>query len=297
MQRYLTTEEDSARWHGFPFRPGDIVISTRRRTGTTWLQTICGLLIFQTPELPAPLWHLSPWLDHQIEPVAHIHARLAAQPHRRFIKTHTPLDGLPYHPQVTYVVSGRHPLDAQVSLFHHLANHRGAPALDPRAALLHWIGTDEGPESLPAVLHHATDAWQRRGLPNVVLMHYDQMAADLPGQMYYLAARLGIAVHPQLWPLLIESAEFSRMRDRAGHLVPNFFKDTRAFFRRGTSGAAAELLTAPELAAYHRRAAGLAPPDVLTWLHGAQPAPTGSEAPHIERPPTGPDRTGSAAAR
>ena len=63
--RYQSHDEDSARWLGFRFRPGDIVISTRRRTGTTWMQMICALLIFQRPELPAPLWHLSPWLDHQ----------------------------------------------------------------------------------------------------------------------------------------------------------------------------------------------------------------------------------------
>jgi hypothetical protein len=64
--RYRSPDEDSARWVGFPFRDGDIVISTRSKTGTTWVQMICALLIFQTPELPAPLARLSPWLDHRI---------------------------------------------------------------------------------------------------------------------------------------------------------------------------------------------------------------------------------------
>ena len=44
-------------------RDGDIVISTRSKSGTTWLQMICALLVFQTPDLPAPLGELSPWLD------------------------------------------------------------------------------------------------------------------------------------------------------------------------------------------------------------------------------------------
>jgi len=60
--RYQSPDEDSTRWLGFPFRDGDIVISTRSKTGTTWVQMICALLIFQTPELPAPLAQLSPWL-------------------------------------------------------------------------------------------------------------------------------------------------------------------------------------------------------------------------------------------
>ena len=52
--RYQSPEEDSGRWLGFPFRDGDIVISTRSKTGTTWVQTICALLIFGAPELPRP---------------------------------------------------------------------------------------------------------------------------------------------------------------------------------------------------------------------------------------------------
>jgi aryl sulfotransferase len=67
--RYTSPDEDSARWEGFPFREGDIVISTRSKTGTTWVQMICALLIFQTPELAAPVGWYSPWLDrlHQAE--------------------------------------------------------------------------------------------------------------------------------------------------------------------------------------------------------------------------------------
>src|SRR4029453_7415697 len=81
--RYQSHDEDSARWLGFRFRPGDIVISTRRRTGTTWMQMICALLIFQRPELPAPLWHLSPRLDHMIAPLEGVYARVGGAPPRR----------------------------------------------------------------------------------------------------------------------------------------------------------------------------------------------------------------------
>ena len=94
------------------------MISTRSKTGTTWVQMICALLIFQTPELPAPLAQLSPWLDHLIVPCEEVYAQLAAQKHRRFIKTHTPLDGIPLDSRATYIVTARHPLDMFVSLYH-----------------------------------------------------------------------------------------------------------------------------------------------------------------------------------
>src|ERR1700761_3022659 len=122
LTHYRSPSEDSGRWLGFRFLPSDIVISTRRKTGTTWLQMICALLIFQTPELPDSLWHLSPWLDSQVLPHDFVYAQLTEQRHRRFIKTHTPLDGIPLDPRVTYIVTARHPLDMAVSLYHQIGN-------------------------------------------------------------------------------------------------------------------------------------------------------------------------------
>lgn len=271
--RYQSPDEDSARWLGFRFRPGDIVISTRRRSGTTWMQMICALLIFQRAELPAPLWHLSPWLDHLVVPPHVVYARLAEQPYRRFVKTHTPLDGIPLHPQVTYIVVGRHPLDLFVSLRHQI------DAIDPGWAggaepvhdsLLRWIGESGAqayPESLPLVLWHLSDAWARRGEPNVLLVHYNDLCADLEGQMRGIAHRLGIAVPEPAWPVLTRAATFERMRHSAGRLVPAR-RDAERFFRRGSPGAAREILTDAEIARYHARAAGLAQPELLEWLHG-----------------------------
>ena len=94
--RYRSLISDSARWDGFDFRPGDIVISTPPKCGTTWTQMICALLVFQTTTFDQPLDLISPWLDMLTRERDDVVADLEAQTHRRFIKTHTPLDGLPY---------------------------------------------------------------------------------------------------------------------------------------------------------------------------------------------------------
>src|SRR6187455_1231536 len=96
--RYRSIVADNARWDGFEFRPGDIVISTPPKCGTTWTQMLCALLVFDGPELPRPLGELSPWLDMLTRPIEDVVAMYDAQDHRRFIKTHTPLDGLPLDP-------------------------------------------------------------------------------------------------------------------------------------------------------------------------------------------------------
>ncbi|MBO0810021.1 MAG: sulfotransferase domain-containing protein [Actinobacteria bacterium] len=287
--RYQSPEEDSARWLGFGFRDGDIVISTRSKTGTTWVQLICALLIFGQPELPAPLGQLSPWLDHLIAPREEVYARLAAQRHRRFIKTHTPLDGIPLDPRATYLVTARHPLDAAVSLYHQGDNidrakvaqltGQGEAAGPPRPRkplhdwLLGWISADRDPreelDSLPGFMWHFSDAWARRGERNVLLVHYDDLIADLEGEMRRLAERLGIAVPGRAWPSLVAAATFEQMRASAAQLVSagNILKSSTAFFRRGTSGAGREILSEGEIAGYHARTATLAPPDLLAWLH------------------------------
>ncbi|MFI5495440.1 sulfotransferase domain-containing protein [Actinoplanes sp. NPDC051859] len=287
--RYRSADEDSARWDDFPFRAGDIVISTRSKSGTTWAQMICALLVFQDPELPAPLSELSPWLDWLILPRADMYARLEAQQHRRFIKTHTPLDGLPLDPRATYLVVARHPLDLAVSLFHQSANLDRArmaallgtptptgtrPTRSPHEALIAWIDRDVEPadalDSLPGVMWHLRDAWARRNDPNIVLIHYADLVNDLDGEMRRLAHRLSIDVPEQRWPTLVQAASFAHMRERAETLAPDpsgIMQSRTAFFRRGSSGAGRELLTAEEFAHYEQRAAALAPPDLLTWLH------------------------------
>jgi aryl sulfotransferase len=292
--RYQSSDEDSARWLGFEFRPGDIVISTRSKSGTTWVQMICALLVFRTAELPAPLADLSPWLDWLVTPRDEVFAGLAEQSHRRIIKTHTPLDGIPLDPRATYIVVARDPLDMAVSLYHQgtnldrarmrqLTGHADAdpPHADPeparpplRAWLRAWVEWEGSPrermDSLPGVLWHLSDAWSRRDRPNMVLVHYDDLLADLDGAMRDLARRLDLAGPDDTWSDLVEAARFEQMRARAAERVPDargVLKDASRFFRRGSSGEGHEVLSGDEVAQYRSRVAGLVPPDLDQWLH------------------------------
>lgn len=120
---------------------------------------------------------------------------------------------------------------------------------------------------------HFTDAWARRGEPNIVLVHYANLCADLDGQMRWLAGRLGITIPEDDWPALVRAATFENMSRNADQLVPapGLFKSNAAFFRRGSSGAGHEILSSAEIARYHARVSGMAPPDLLAWLHSPHP--------------------------
>src|SRR3954462_235262 len=228
--RYTSSDEDSARWTGFPFRAGDIVISTRSKSGTTWMQMICALLVFGSPALPAPLTTLSPGVAHTIEPVADVVARLERQRHRRFVKTHTPLDGIPLDDRATYIVVARHPLDRAVPLYPpvdnidraRMAELTGGPVTvsEPRPSLRDWLlawtqketTAIEKPDSLGGVLHHVSDARHRAAVSGTVLLvHYADLLDDLEGSMRALAGRLALPVPEDVWPTLVEAATFTRM--------------------------------------------------------------------------------------
>jgi hypothetical protein len=290
LRHYTSSDEDSARWWDFPFRDGDVVISTRSKSGTTWVQMICLLLVLQVSELPGRLDALSPWLDWLVQSKEEVFALLAAQGHRRVIKTHTPLDGVPLHERATYVVVGRHPLDMAVSLYHHgenidrarLAELTGQPQKLRRAgpplhewllAFIDWDGDPRAPgnlDTLPGALLHLSDAWARSHAANVVLVHYDDLVRDLEAAMRRLSASLSLPVDEARWPALVRAATFEEMRAGARRYVPDslgVLKDPTAFFRRGGSGEGREILSEGEAARYRARVAALAPADLLAWLH------------------------------
>ena len=113
---------DTERWDDFKFRDGDVFICTPPKTGASWTQMICALLIFQKIQLEVPLTSLSPWLDLKSAPIDDVLKSLEAQTHRRFIKTHTPLDGTPHRDSATHLCVGRDPRGAFMSIDNHLHN-------------------------------------------------------------------------------------------------------------------------------------------------------------------------------
>jgi aryl sulfotransferase len=277
-RRYVSDEEDSDRWRRFPFRAGDVVVSTRSKSGTTWMQQICLMLVHGTPTLPAPLGELSPWVDWLTIPEDELFARLEAQPARRVVKTHTPLDGVVIDPRATYVVVVRDPLDLAVSLYHQgdnldrrrIAELTGRPYAGPpeRPPLEEWLRgwtmrrTDPmaSMDSLQGVVHHAADAAARRDDARVLVVRYEDLVADLGGRMRWLADRLGVTVDPNSWPVLVEAASFTAMRADAATRTPDqrgVLKDPAAFFRRGGPGAGREVLPAADVTAYEHRVRGL----------------------------------------
>ncbi len=296
---YRSWMSDNLRWDALELREGDIVISAPPKCGTTWTQRLVSLLIFDGPNLPGPMQMMSPWLDLTAQPIEKVAAALDAQGHRRFIKTHTPLDGLVLDDRVTYIGVGRDPRDAAVSMLmdqdrmralHEAAGPPGErfapPGLDfdgqfsPLDVLRRWMDgpvmPTEGIASLATILHHFGTVWDRRHLPNVAMFHYADYRVDLVGEIVRLAQVLGFDLGRGHAEELARHATLDAMRARASELAPRATggirpRDERLrnepFFRAGGCGEWWEIFTEAEHGRYPDRAAELGGPDLLAWAH------------------------------
>lgn len=293
---YRSLVADSQRWDGFVFRPGDIIISTPPKSGTTWTQMLCAMLVFDSSEFHETMDNMSPWLDMCTRSKEEIFTLLDGQTHRRFIKTHTPLDGLPLDPEVTYLVVGRDPRDVAISFEHHKANMDFESLIATREAA---VGNDDlgdfpppPPDSddpvermqqfvegegfvvtFDAVVGHLRDAWDRRREPNVALFHYSDYQRDLSGELQRLAAVLDIPLSPGRAAQLAGEAELTKMRARAEELAPDtgrsHWLDTSRFFRSGGHGEWKDRFTQELAQRYEERIAEFAEGDndFSAWVH------------------------------
>ena len=263
---YLGPLTDNRRWDLVTIRPDDVMVVTPPKCGTTWMQTIVALLLSGDPDVETELSVRMPWVDIRIREMSEVAERLEAMPHRRSMKSHTPMDGLPLDDHAQYLCVFRHPLDAHFSYRNHVRNI-------PITWFNHWYPEDDtdgitfrrfldgGPEGfdgdampLAHILRHYQAARALAERPNVALFHYADMTRDLPGTFNRLAGLLGVSYDEQLLEQLIEAATFDHMKQNAERYAPSggkgFFKSDSDFFQSGSSGKWLGQLTDQEMAAY-----------------------------------------------
>jgi aryl sulfotransferase len=295
---YRNHHLDSTRWDKIRLRDDDIIISTSLKTGTTWTQRIVSLLVFGTDPLPMSLNLLSPWIDARFwAPIETIAGLAEAQTHRRFLKSHMPIDAIPYDPRVRYIYVGRDGRDVFMSMYNHYASYNdailaqlnsgddfeGEPFLrcpeDIHVAFAQWVSRGSFPwehDGYPFWSHfyHAQSYWQFRQLPNLHFVHFNDMKADLGREMRRIAAFLGIEVAESRWPEMVRKASFEEMKKEADEILPElqmgFAHGAQSFIHKGTNERWRNVLTPDELATSDAAVARALSPDCARWLeHGS----------------------------
>lgn len=246
---------DSTVWNGFAFRPDDIVIATYAKSGTTWVQQLVSQLVF-AGAADVPVAELSPWVDLRVPPKEVKLAALEAQTNRRFVKTHLPVDALVYSPLARYIYIGRDGRDVIWSLHNHhskanalwyeLLNDTpgrvgppiGRPPEDVQQYFSEWLDGDGYP--FWPFWENIRSWWAIRDLPNLLLLHFQELKDDLPGQIRRIAAFLDIEIDERQFPAIVEHCGFAWMKAHAAQAAPLggavWEGGGESFVHRGTNG-------------------------------------------------------------
>jgi aryl sulfotransferase len=283
---------DSTIWNDFQFRNDDIVIATYAKSGTTWTQQIVAQLLFNGQE-GLNVSEMSPWMDLRIPSKAEKLAAVEAQSHRRFLKTHLPVDALVFSPQAKYLYIGRDGRDVVWSLYNHHANanemfydiinntpDRVGPPLEPPPSSIRqyfhdWLEGDGYP--FWSLWENLRSWWAIKHLPNVLFLHYAQLKQDLPGQMRRIAEFLEIPIDETRWDAIVEHCSFQYMKHHAAQMVPLagmiFEGGATTFIHKGTNGRWRDTLTAEDIEKYEQIAQAQLGEVCAHWLAtGEEPA-------------------------
>lgn len=291
---------EGSRWLRYQPRAGDIIVSTSYKAGTTWVQTIIANLIFQDGEFPAPISVIAPWLEMRMRPADADFAQLESQTHRRSIKTHLPLTGMPYYAQVKYVVVGRDGRDVFMSMLNHHSNYSeqmweilqtldaAVGSVFPRdmgdacSWFREWTtrsAFDWEQDGYPywSHLYHFQTWWDYRHLPNMYFVHFADLLADPAREVRRLAAYLEIPIDEALFPQILERITFASMRENFARIEPMadivWKEGAKTFMNKGTNGRWREVLGPAELKLYDAAVARALTPEAATWLEHGGPLP------------------------
>jgi aryl sulfotransferase len=276
---------DSTIWNDFKFRDDDIIISTYAKSGTTWMQQIISQMLF-SGDTEIDTQAMSPWIDFRLPPKEVKLPQVEAQTHRRFIKTHLPVEALVFSPKAKYIYIGRDGRDVLWSLYNHHAMGNDAmydalnnspgrvgPPLEPppddiREYWHTWLAKDGFPYW--SFWENVRSWWAIRNLPNMMMVHFDVLKRRMPEEMRRIAKFLDIPIDESKWDVIVEHCTFDWMKEHGEKIVPlggvMWKGGTKTFINKGTNGRWKETLTAAESAEYEAKALAELGPECAHWL-------------------------------
>jgi aryl sulfotransferase len=256
------------------------------------MQRIVSMMVFQSAA-PRPIWDLSPWPDMRLfGPVEAELAKAEAQTHRRFFKTHLPLDAIPIYAGVKVIHVARDGRDAAMSLHNHLANFTPAtiedlnaisrgdpkfgddypiPTQDAAAFFSSWLDDGGGQGDRGAGFYCVENSyWDQRSTDDLLLVHYNDLKADRDGEMRRIAHFLGIDVAEPLWQQMVFAAGFDAMKEQGAALIPVADKlwaeGASRLMNKGTNGRWQTIVTPYDLKRYDAQVKTHFAPDLARWL-------------------------------
>jgi aryl sulfotransferase len=285
---------DSALWADYQPRADDILIATYPKCGTTWMQRIVSMLVAGSAA-PAPI--VSPWYDFRLMPPGVAHGMAEALTTRRILKTHLPFDAVPVYAGVKVIHVARDGRDSAMSFHNHMLGFKPEPLArlaeisradpkfgddfpptpeDPAVFFREWLDDDAGARGDPACsyFHVEPSYWAARRDANMLLVHFNDLKADLGAEIRRVSDFLGITVEAEVWPKIVEAAGFETMRAQGDEILPHmqmtWDEGARRFLHKGTNERWRGVVSDEDLADYAAAVRTHFSPALAAWLEGGR---------------------------
>lgn len=276
---------DSTIWNDFIFRDDDIIVASYGKSGTTWTQQILAQLILNgDPDVAVA--EKSPWMDLRVPPKEVKLPAVEAITHRRFLKTHLPVDALVFNPKVKYLYVARDARDVVWSFHNHhfnanqlwfdtLNNAPGlvgpelAPACSDISQYWHdWMDKDGFP--FWSFWENTRSWWEIRNLPNVKFVHFSDLKKNMPAEIRSIATFLDISIDESKWEDIVKHCTFDWMKANGSKSCPvgGAFWDggSKVFINKGVNDRWRDVLTAEDCEEYEAKAVRELGPECAQWL-------------------------------
>ncbi len=229
----------------------DVVICTYPKCGTNWAMQIAHQIATRGAGDFASIHDVIPWPDwarQELVIALDDDGPLKASPTGlRVIKTHLEWSRVPYSPDARYICILRDPKDAFVSSYHFIRDVFFGPLMPPVRTWLRLFCSD----SFPSVWsEHLDSYWKDRGKPNLLILTFEEMKADLEGAVRRFADFMDVKLSDAEFAAVCEKSSFAYMKANDEKFRPPaitpFSSRNRQMIRRGASGGSSELLSSEQ---------------------------------------------------
>ena len=270
---FTPTHDPRVLAHFIP-RPGDVLITTAPKSGTTWLQQILHQLRTGGDTGFTSIDEVVPWLELPRRGVTWRQQLLAYErlPDPRVFKTHCTCEQTPHNDHVNIILSSRDPRDCCVSFYHHVMGMTDDAR--KRVGFDHLNSFDDVFEAwldYAAWYRNTQSWWPHRDDRNVLWLRYEDMKTSLDDAVTRIAAFLQWRVTPRQHRKIVEYSSFEWMKKHTEKFTLQMksggssFKPD-GFIRKGEVGDHKTRLSAEQEQRILDKAAQLLEPDCLEFL-------------------------------
>lgn len=220
-------------------RPGDILISSYPKSGTTWLQNIVNLLCDEPQGKDLDLYKATPWITaNPQEEIDNLNSP-------RIFKSHAKFSWLPectINNDVKIITCYRNPKDQAVSFYHHTQFfdkiYGGISGYTFDQYFDEIVSKDNA--EYGNVVNFMSEWFEQKDRRNLLILCYEDMVEDLEREVRKIVSFLGLEMSEEALLNVVERSTFSSMKknDKVNKMATgaSTLQHGREFIRKGKVG-------------------------------------------------------------